>query len=353
MGSRPRRLLGVFVVIVAVAVVGTIFLSLGGGAGTPDGEEISGQSPEQFQPENVNQAFDTEDGEIRIDTETSGKRILVDTGHGNQVSESDLEPVAEALFEAGHSLQFGDEEGQSSRARRRTGETDYSDTLQKYDGVLVVQPTQGFSQNETESLREYTDAGGRVVVLAEPTRVQGGGGPFSAPTTVSFGANNLTRGYGVRLGSETLYNIDDERNDNNFKSIYASPEGEGMLTEGVETVSFDTSGYAVVRNTRAANVAYSAADGTRTLETRREGTYPLVVRNDNMVFVADSSVLLPSEVYDVDNEVFVGNLLAFLASGDLDPNYGPTDTSSAPREPPTPPQTPTPPPASPTNSTAG
>jgi hypothetical protein len=337
------RLLGVFLAIVGLAVVGAVALSAGGGAGAgaADGERISGQSPASFQPENVNQEFDPEEGTIGIDAGADDKRILVDTAHGNEVSESNLEPLAEAMFSAGHSLDFGASSGSSSPVRG--GSDDYSATLQNYDGVIIAQPTQEFSHNETEALQEYAEAGGRVVVLAEPSQIQGGGtGLFASPSLVSFGANNMTRQFGVQIGSEMLYNLDDANNDNNFKSIYASPSGDGPLTEGVETISLDLSGYAVVGNTGAVDVLYTANEGTRTLDTRREGQYPVVARNDNMVFVSDTSFLLPSEIYDVDNEVFVGNLAEFLVSGDLDPAYGPEETSGPPREPPEPPTAPTP-----------
>ncbi len=91
------------------------------------------------------------------------------------------------------------------------------------------------------------------------------------------------------MGSEQLYNVDDAANDNNFKAIYASPSDDGDLTDGVETITFDTAGYAVVNGD--AETKFTAVEGTRTLETRRTGTYATVVRNDNMVFVTDSTFI--------------------------------------------------------------
>lgn len=346
-----RVVAAVFVGVVVVGTVaGTAFTATGGGAGPPDGADISGQSPEQFQPENLDQEFDNESGTIDIGGDADGARILVDTRHSNQFSRSDLEPLAEAMFEAGHSLEFAGAPTDSSRGapRRSAGGaqsgpggqgTNYAATLGDYDGLLIIQPTEGFSQAERQTLRNYTDAGGRVVLLAEPTQVEPGSGRFATPSTVQFGANNLTQQFGVRVGSEILYNIDDESNDNNFKSIYASPSGAGILTEGVDTISLDTGGYAVVGDTEPATTVYTADDGTRTLETRREGDYGVVVRSGNLAFVADSSFVEPSELYDVDNEVFAGNLLEFLVTGDVDPEFGAEGTT--PESPGS--QTPTPP----------
>jgi ABC-type uncharacterized transport system. len=342
-----RAVAALFIGVVVIGTVtGTAFAVAGGGGGggSPDGADISGQSPEQFQPGNLDQEFDEESGTIDIGGDADGARILVDTRHSNRFSRSDLEPLSEAMFEAGHSLEFADASADSSRRAPRRSDggaqgADYAATLEGYDGLLIIQPTEGFSQAERQTLRNYTDAGGRVVLLAEPTQVESGSGPFAAPSTVQFGANNLTQQFGVRVGSEILYNIDDRSNDNNFKSIYASPSGAGMLTEGVDTISLDTGGYAVVGDTAAATTVYTAENGTRTLETRRGGDYGVVARSGNLAFVADSSFVEPSELYDVDNEVFAGNLLEFLVTGDVDPEFGANRTTPEPPGS----QTPTPP----------
>ncbi|WP_336336777.1 DUF4350 domain-containing protein [Haloarcula brevis] len=340
--GRIVKPLAVFIVVLVVILGGTFLLAVAGpgSSGPPDGASIDGQSPSQYQPDAVNAPVDPEDGEISVDADGEDKRILVDTSHGNQVSESQLEPITEAVFEAGHTVEYG-----------TSGTGGFAESLGQYDGVLVVQPLGSFSPEEREALREYTEDGGRVVVLAEPTQTQLSTGFTQSTTTVSFGANNATEQYGVRMGAEQLYNVDDAANDNNFKAIYATPSGDGELTDGVETITFDTAGYAVVNGD--AETTFTAAEGTRTLETRRTGTYPTVVRNDNMVFVTDSTFIRSSEIYDADNEVFVGNLLAFLLEGEAPggdaPDAGfvtdggsatPAETPAAPTPEPTP--TPTP-----------
>jgi len=339
--GRIVKPLAVFIVVLVVLLAGTFLLAVvnPGSSGPPDGQSIDGQSPSQYQPDAVNAPVDPEDGEISVDSDASDKRILVDTSHGNQVSESELEPITEALFEAGHTIEYG---------TSSTGA--FADSLGRYDGVLIVQPLGSYSPDEREALQEYTDDGGRVVILAEPTQTRLSTGFTQSTTTVSFGANNATERYGVRMGAEQLYNVDDDANDNNFKAIYASPSDDGELTEGVETITFDTAGYAVVNGD--AETKFTAAEGTRTLETRRTGTYATVVRNDNMVFVTDSTFIRSSEIYDADNEVFIGNLLSFLLDGEApDPGGGATpdagfgiddDTSTPAETPPEPTPGPTP-----------
>ncbi|MFY4812892.1 DUF4350 domain-containing protein [Haloarcula sp. AONF1] len=345
--GRIVKPLAVFIVVLVVILGGTFLLAVAspGSSGPPDGQSIDGQSPSQYQPDAVNAPVDPEEGEISVDSEGSDKRILVDTSHGNQVSESELEPITEAVFEAGHTVEYG-----------TSGTASFADSIGRYDGVLIVQPLDSYSQAERDALQEYTEDGGRVVVLAEPTQTRLSTGFTQSTTTVSFGANNATERYGVRMGAEQLYNVDDEANDNNFKAIYASPSDDGELTDGVETITFDTAGYAVMNGD--AETKFTAAEGTRTLETRRTGTYATVVRNDNMVFVTDSTFISSSEIYDADNEVFIGNLLSFLLDGEApDPGGGATpdagfgtggDTST--ETPPEPTSSPTPTPTPPSGT---
>jgi len=311
--------LGVFVAVVVVLVAVTAVVSLatvgdtGDRPSTPDGQGIDGQSPAQFQPDNVEADVAAEGGEITIEETDEPKRILVDNRHSNQFDPEDFEPLTEALFEANHTIAVAGDTGTTGEDEFGTDTAGYNATLEKYDAVIVVQPTTQFTATELAAMRNYTDQGGRLLVMAEPSQTQVGA---FASTTVSFGADNLTDQYGVHMGSETLFNLDESANDNNFKSIYASPSSDGELTEGVDTVTFDSAGRVVVREDSDAEVLLRAAEGTTTLQTRRVDQYPMVARNGNAAFVADTSFLDQSELYDVDNEVFVSNLLNFLVEGE-------------------------------------
>lgn len=305
--GRIVTLLATYIVVLAVLVGGVALLGvvIGGTAGTPDGIGIAGQSPAQFQPDRVNSEIDPERGKIVVDG--GNATLLVDTDHANQFERSELELAFEAVFRAGHEVRF------SENAPSDQG---YNETLAGTSGYLVVQPTEGFSDDERAVLRNYTAAGAHVVVLAEPTQSRVSSGLFGGATTVSFGANDFVGEHGIKMGAEALFNIDDSANDNNFKSIYSSPRGDDPLTDGAETVTFDAGGYVAVRRTSDAEVVYQSVPGTRTLDSRRAGQYPTVARTENLVFVADTTLLERSEVYDADNEAFVGNLLSFLAAGD-------------------------------------
>jgi hypothetical protein len=293
-------LLAVFVgIIAAVGIVGT-------SSSAPDGESIVGQSPQQFQPDNLQFPGDPEEGDISVSSELEGGDILIDLRHDNQISRAKLEPIETALQEAGHTVTYD------------TGGDTLQEQLADKEGYLIVQPTSSFADSERNTIQSFTADGGRVVVLAEPTQpaVTSQSLFGSSTSLVSFGADKLTTQYGIIVGPEVLYNADDDAMDNNFKSIYAEPTAGGSLTSGAERITFDSGGYLLSTSQSEARPLFEAAEGTKTLETRREGEYITAMRNKNVVVVADSDFIRPSELYDVDNQVFISSLLEFLLPPD-------------------------------------
>lgn len=308
--------LGAFVLIVAL-IVGVAFavpLALGGGGGGSDGSLYSDGAPDHMQPDQVNAPSADESGEISLDADAENKRILVDTRHANQFERDELDPLVNALVRNGHTVDFT---GSASGDNGGLGAVSYNATLQEYDAVLVIHPTQPFTEQEVSGLSAYADAGGRVLVLGEPSQVvTTGSGLLAQSTRVRSQVNDLTHEFGIHVGAEQLYNMDDESTDNYYKSIYAESTGDSALTDGVDTVDLDTSTYVVPLEGGDAETALAAADGTKTYSTRKNGSYGVAARNGNVAVVGDSSFVTTSEVYDVDNERFVSNLLEFLVTGD-------------------------------------
>jgi len=317
------RPLGVFVAVILVVVAGTAVAGLAfgsaGGDGAPDGEDIDGQAPAQYQPDNVAHEDDPENGTLSVDGGGDDKHVLVDTRHSNRFDGADVDPLVEALIREGHTVDVGTE----SSGGFESGYTNA--TLQRYDAMLVIAPTGSFSEGEVDGLEGFTDGGGRLVVLGEPRQFTAGGG-LSSGSSVRASADSLAAAYGLRVGSETLYNLDDDANDNNYESVYGTATGGDALTDGVERVQFDTAGYLIRTGDSDAETLVQAVDGTRTADRGVAGEYDVAARNGNFVFVADASLVERSELYDAHNERFVGNLLSFLVSGDKPDDVPPTTT---------------------------
>lgn len=108
-----------------------------------------------------------------------------------------------------------------------------------------------------------------------------------------------------------------DENANNFQRIYVEKSGNDPVMEGVDGLVVDDA--APVTSNRQASVLARASKGTTLSTTRKSDTHAVVVRSGNVVAVGDASFLQTSAAYDADNEVFIGNLVEFLVTGDKDP----------------------------------
>jgi hypothetical protein len=326
--------IGVFVVVLAL-IVGVAALAPSIVEEEPENETVnqtegegqyySQQAPDQYEPDNAlsGNLTDPEEGQLRITNQTNGtQRILIDTRHSNGFEQDNLEPVVNALIRAGHVVKYqGDVESDDPFES-----ANYNATLRQFDALLIIAPTSSFTDQEVAGIEAFAEGGGRVVATGEPTQTSAGG-IFSSSTTTRSTVSELSMEFGMKLGTDELYNIDDAKNDDNYRSIHGKWAAPGPVTNGVGTVDFETSGYIVLTNNSNARVKFRAANGTTRLSDRRAAEYPLVARTGNFVLVADSTFLFPTEVRDADNERFTSNLLNFLLTGEK-----PDDVPSAANE---------------------
>lgn len=301
------------------------------------------------------------EGTVEADAATGEKVVLIDMAHGNAVEESDVQPLVDALVDAGHSVRF----------RGATGpgpDGTLNDSLAGADAFVSIAPNQRFTPAEARGVADFARRGGRVLLVAEPTTASlptplagpvPGGQPGAGGTTGTL--TQVSSQFDVAVGTGYLYNM--AENANNYQHVYATPAGGGPLVEGVDRVVLQRA----TRVTPASGVGASltATDGTRLSSTREAGTYAVAARSGDVAVVGDASVLEPGTVRLADNEAFVGNLVEHLVTGTkrpAPPGSGgqdparpggrptpPGDLPTPPGDPPTPTETP----AQPDNSTAG
>jgi hypothetical protein len=248
---------------------------------------------------------------------------------------SDIEPVLTALVEHGHDVRLRDHSGGLPRgipigivggvgAAQSTGGDDGPDlatTLDDADALLVVGGSQ-FEQADTDTIENFTDAGGRLMVATDPFG-SFGRGP---------GGDSITSRYGVAVGSGYVYNM--HEHDANYQRVFAESTNAD-LANGISDVVVD--GAAPLRSDRGTALV-SAGGETRYSETRSAGSYALAVRNGNALALGDVDLMRATNYNRADNNQLLGNALEFLTDGPADP-YDPVAESGGPERPrPTPPQ---------------
>jgi hypothetical protein len=292
------RQAGVFALVVVVIVGGAAVVPFVSG---DDGTRADATN-EQFQPETILAEQAEENGQVTMDSDASGKTVLVDAGHGNDVSESDLKPLVSALVANGHEVRF---------YTRDAGQLNAS--LREADAFVVANPRQPYSPSEVDGVEAFADAGGRVLMMSDPPTAQVTGGLlFASYEQISYKQTAVGSPLGIAFGTGYLYNM--AENANNYQGIYATG-GDAAVTDGVDRAVLREA-VPVVHS--GGTVGLTAEDATLST-TRDTGTYPTLVQSGNVVAVGDTDFVNPENAYDADNEVLVGNLADFLVSGDKEP----------------------------------
>lgn len=275
---------GVFVGLVIAAFL----ISAAGATSTGDGGVQSEPlTVESHQPDAILADEPAETGEIPVNTAATERTVVIDQSHDNTPM-SDLGPFVEALVAAGHEVES------------YTGEDGSLDaTLSEADAFVVVAPKTPYNRTESDRVQQFADDGGRVLLVREPRRA----GSNGTETT------ELASTFDLGFRSGYLYDLDTY--DVTHRDVYATPATDGPLSDDVERVTVHT-GQPVIGGTPV----YVSADTTALSTTRRDRSYPVVARQDNVVAIGDRSILTDDYVYASDNEVLVGNVIEFLVSGD-------------------------------------
>ncbi|WP_336034257.1 DUF4350 domain-containing protein [Halobacterium yunchengense] len=255
-----------------------------------------------------------DDGEVTAPSGGESKTVVFDVSHGNDVSENDVQPVVDALVAAGHEVRFY--AGSESSFGASQGASPFNETLRGADALVVVSPSTAYTDAESDGVEAFADAGGRVLLAANPpataateTTVSLPGLSTESAASAAGQPANLAARFDVTFGAGYLYDMGE--NGNNFQRVYAGGDGGGVA-EGVErAVLLDAT---PLRTGPDASAVLSAEAASS--ETREDGTYAVAARNGNVLAVGDADVLTAGVATDGDNDAFVSNVAAFLVSGD-------------------------------------
>ncbi|MCG1002481.1 MULTISPECIES: DUF4350 domain-containing protein [Halobacterium] len=323
---RPRevaRAVGVVAVVAAVVVAATFAGGLLLGSPT---HSAAPDAPAYDTNELVAQPIE-EGGSVTAPSGDESKTVVIDVSHGNGVSENSLQPFVDALVAAGHEVQmYGG--GSTSTIGAEPGAA-FNDTLRSADALVVASPATTYSSNEIAGVEAFADAGGRVLLAAEPPTTTSATSTVSIPgltsgSTVSASGQptNLAATFGVSFGSGYLYDM--AENANNFQSVYAG--GDSGVADGVEDAVL-TDATPVTTGGDASPVL--SASGVSLSSTREEASYTVAARNGNVLAVGDTDFLTSGTATEGDNDVLSSNIAAFLVSGDKEAGAPASPSGSA------------------------
>jgi hypothetical protein len=235
-----------------------------------------------------------------IDPDVSGSgTVVIDQAHANDFDRAKVQPLYEAFVRAGYEVVFH-------------GRGDLGPVLDDADAYVVIDPGAEFDEEDTEAMREFTDTGGRVLVLAEPNTVSVQSGLRGAQV-VERRSRVAEIGEAYNLSFRTSYIYNQQENDGNYKHPMASPVGDAAGEAGENVVLFTA---ARVVSLRGGETILRYPQGSRSSGGDRTGRFPAAVRKGNLIAVGDSSFVGTGEYNVADNEQFISYLIEFLLSGE-------------------------------------
>ncbi len=224
--------------------------------------------------------------------------VAVDLAHSNRITRDGIDSVVSTVTETGYEVEYLEE-------RRDLGET-----LSRADAFVVADPGRSYSEREINAVESFVDDGGRLLLLGEPSDSRLG---VLGTTSEESYINSLASRFGLRFGSDYLYNMEPDATDGNYKNVLASGRAGSEIADGVDRISTYTATH--VSSTRGVTVA-TAVPGTRRSGGDSPGAYSVSVVNGNVLGVGDTTFLEGGKYNVADNEVLISNIAEFLVSGD-------------------------------------
>jgi hypothetical protein len=229
-----------------------------------------------------------------------GRRVLIDAAHDNRFQREHLQSLVSGLTSAGHEVRILHERRNMDRQLRNA------------DALVVVDPARPYRRAEVRRVNQFTDRGGRLLLVGEPNVNTIQAGLFGVSISKQRSqVTELASSYGISFDTEYVYNVD--RNDGNYQHVLARP-GQNADLEGVDRAATYIAAPVHIRKGKRLLVA---ARGTEQLDVEGNGPYPLAVKHHegNVTAVGDASMFSPVRSSVADNEDFIAHVASFLVTG--------------------------------------
>ena len=289
-GSALRRVLTIPLLVAAVYFLVALFTFYRGTYDAP--ETVDLKLEEITTPISAHTIF-TEQPEVRTGL------TVIDGAHNNDFDSAEIVSLLSGLANRGITVDFMGVRTGFGGFRRVTSpeRLEFLETrLRQAGSLVVISPTEPYSQEERGLVRRFVEKGGRLLLISDPTRTQQ--------------INTLAEEFGLSFQPGVLYNQVDY--DLNHRNIFVQDFFADPVTEGLSQVAFYTAG--AIRSGGPA-LAYTDGNTLSTLVEGIEPFYPLARSSqDNVLAVGDITFMTPPQNTILDNSRLIANIAEFLAS---------------------------------------
>ena len=175
-------------------------------------------------------------------------------------------------------------------------EEELEEELLVASAFIVVAPQDEFSSEEKEAINEFVENGGKLLLIADPTR--------------HSKINSLSLDFGLIFEPDYLYNM--KKNEINYRNIFVTEFEENEITKNLEKIALYTTGSISSADNGIAFVDQNTFSSL--VETRRKLS-PIALAEESKV-LAISDLTFMTEPYNgaLDNNKLISNIADWLAS---------------------------------------
>jgi hypothetical protein len=210
--------------------------------------------------------------------------ILLDLSHNNVVDVEELNVLISRLISRGLTIEF------------LSPRDDLEERLLEADAFIVVCPQVEFSKGGRETVDEFVNNGGKLLLIADPTR--------------HSEINSISLKFGLIFEPDYLYNM--KENDANYRNIFVAEFRENEITKGLEKIALYTAGSITSAGQGIAFVDENTFSSV--IETRKRLS-PIALANESKI-LAIYDLTFVTEPYNgiLDNNQLISNIADWLAS---------------------------------------
>lgn len=228
-------------------------------------------------------------------------RLLMDLSHSNSYAPWELNPLLGRVAARGYQIEYLRE----SDAEKRLALLE--EKLRGADAYAVISPRDPFRPAEVELTRAFVAKGGKLLLVGDPTRRA----QFLLDPQSRSELNTLATAFGLAFENDYLYNLGEF--EGSFRHVFARPEGEHAVLEGVERAVVYTAG-----SVRPRDLAVLVAEGASSSLVDQPGSYAVAVaaHHGRVLGVGDLTLFTEPFNTSYSNDRLVANIAQFLSTSE-------------------------------------
>jgi len=244
--------------------------------------------------------------------------ILIDLAHDNAFDKEELNVLILRLVSRGLTVRFlsveddlkrellgkvEEEEPLGEEVEELLGEKDgkeevIEEELPVADAFIVVCPQWEFSKDEKETVGEFVNNEGKLLLIADPTR--------------SSQINSISLQFGLIFEADYLYNM--KENEINYRNIFVAEFKETEITKNIEKIALYAAGSI---SSADCGIAFVDQNTFSSVIETRQRLSPMAQAHESKV-LAIYDLTFMTEPYNgiLDNNQLIANIADWLASPD-------------------------------------